>query len=70
MIEPGSRLVNEQRDFGEREVILTSLHGARDRPTDPPATARWYWLHTADVSHRSRHPPATAWSYWPHRLAV
>jgi len=38
MIVAGSRLVNEQRDFGEREVILTSLHVARDWPTDPPAT--------------------------------
>jgi hypothetical protein len=38
MIEAESRLVNEQRDFGEREVILTSLHVARDWPTEPPAT--------------------------------
>src|SRR6267142_3562837 len=38
MIEAGARLVNEQRDFSEREVILTSLHVARDWSTDPPAT--------------------------------
>ena len=42
MIEAESRLVNEQRDLGEREVILTSLHVAQDWPTDPPAAAWWY----------------------------
>ena len=35
MIEAESRLVNEQRDFGEREVIRTSLHVARDWRTHP-----------------------------------
>ena len=39
MIVAGARLVNEQRDFGEREVILTSLHAARDWSTDPPRYA-------------------------------